>query len=122
MAKKSDFPATFLALKSILSAYENFTDVVENTDSEYTINTPHIMKNGKPLFFGMVKIGKNYVGYHLMPVYVFPELLKDISSELEKRMQGKSCFNFKSPENILSQELETLTRACFQAYKNENYL
>jgi len=71
MAKNADFPATFITLKSILFSYEDFAAVVTNTDSEYTLNTRHIMKNGKPLFFGMVKINKNYVGYHLMPVMFF---------------------------------------------------
>jgi len=49
-------------------------------------------------------------------------LLINISPELKKRMQGKSCFNFNTPESIPLQELEALTQAGFQAYKNEAYL
>ena len=45
-----------------------------------------------------------------MPVYMFPDLLKDISPELRKHMQGKSCFNFKKVEPDLFEELSELTR------------
>jgi hypothetical protein len=41
---------------------------------------------------------------------MFPELLKNISPELKKRMQGKSCFNFKKVEPDLFKELKELTR------------
>jgi hypothetical protein len=40
-----------------------------------------------------VQIKKNYVIYHLMPVYLNPGLLEGMSPGLRKRMQGKSCFN-----------------------------
>jgi hypothetical protein len=43
-----------------------------------------------------VRKGKSYVSFHLIPVYMFPDLLKGLSPALEKRMQGKSCFNFKT--------------------------
>ncbi len=48
------------------------------------------------MFFGAAVIKKNYVSFHLMPVYVHPDLLEGISDGLRKRMQGKSCFNFKA--------------------------
>ena len=39
-----------------------------------------------------------------------PRLTSLISPVLKKRMQGKTCFNFKgSPEPQLLQELESLT-------------
>ncbi|HEX9840215.1 MAG TPA: hypothetical protein VGA72_12750, partial [Anaerolineales bacterium] len=46
----------------------------------------------------------------LMPVYMFPDLLKGMSPELKKHMQGKSCFNFKKVEPDLFKELDELTR------------
>jgi hypothetical protein len=66
------------------------------------------------LFFGAVKIGKRYVSFHLMPVYVHPDLLDGISPGLRKRMQGKSCFNFTKPDAALLAELERLTAAGFR--------
>ena len=86
------------------------------------VDTPHVMKNGKPLFFGSVKIGKRYVSYHLMPVYVFPELLDSLSDALRARMQGKSCFNFRKVDEPLFEELSMLTEAGFDRYRVAGYL
>jgi hypothetical protein len=47
------------------------------------------------MWFGAVKLGKAYVSFHLMPLYMSPTLEKEISASLKKRMQGKTCFNFK---------------------------
>ena len=52
-----------------------------------------------------------------MPVYANPELLDGMSLELKKRMQGKSCFNFKKAEPELFEELGALTGRCFDPWK-----
>ncbi len=65
---------------------------------------------------------KNYVSYHLMPVYAFPELLKGASPELKKRMQGKSCFNFKAVDDKLFAELLRLTEKGYQRFKDEKLI
>ena len=102
--------------------YASGMECDEDQPHHYSLHTRFIMKNKKPLFFGAVKIGKNYVSYHLMPVYVFPELLKDISPALKQKMQGKSCFNFKSVDADLFEELKTLSEKSYQAYKEAGYL
>ena len=91
-------------------------------ESEYYLNTAHVMKNKKPLFFGAVQVRKNYVSYHLMPVYVFPDLLEGMSPGLKKRMQGKSCFNFSRPDAGLFEELSRLTQAGLELYRERGYL
>ena len=48
------------------------------------------------MFFGSVRLGKAYVSYHLMPLYMRPALTSLVSPVLKKRMQGKTCFNFKA--------------------------
>ena len=80
------------------------------------------MQNKKPMYFASVKINKNYVSFHLMPVYVFPELLENISTQLKRRMQGKSCFNFKVLNEPLLEELSELTNNGYSKYKNAGYL
>jgi len=116
------FDSLFQQLKTLLKPFEN--RLVINTDIEgrYHLDTAHIMKNKKPLFFGAVRIGKSYVSYHLMPVYITPDLLKNISPELKKRMQGKSCFNFKTADPVLFAELAELTAAGITSYSNAGYL
>jgi hypothetical protein len=64
---------------------------------------------GEPMWFGQVREGKAYVGYHLMPVYTHAALAAKISPALRKRMQGKSCFNFKVADEALFEELAALT-------------
>ncbi len=80
------------------------------------------MKNKQPLYFGGIQINKRYVSYHLMPVYVNPALLNDISDGLRKRMQGKSCLNFVSIEPDLFDELRELTQAGYDFYEHEGYV
>ncbi len=69
-----------------------------------------------PAWFGAVQLKKNYVSYHLMPLYALPVLTEDVSAELRKRMQGKSCFNFKKIEPELFDALERTTAKCADAY------
>jgi hypothetical protein len=76
----------------------------------------HPLKPGQPVWFGGVRPGKAYVSYHLMPVYTHPALLASLSPALKKRMQGKSCFNFRTADPALFAELEVLTREAAKAY------
>ncbi len=94
----------------------------KNDDAELSVDTTHIQKNKKPLFFGAVQIKKTYVSYHLMPVYVKPDLLADMSPELKARMQGKSCFNFAAADQGLYRELAALTKAGFASYEEQGFV
>lgn len=117
-----DFSLIFNKLKNILQSYESSMNVKVNSEENYYLDTPMInLKNKQPVFFGAVTINKNYVSFHLMPVYAFPPLLDGISKELKKRMQGKSCFNFKELNEGLIEELTKLTEEGFNKYK-ENVL
>ena len=111
MASEEDFSDVFKELVSIMQHHADQLVCTRDDEAEYYLNTTHIMKNKKPLFFGAVQVRKHYVSYYLMPVYVFPELLNGMSPELKKRMQGKSCFNFKSVDERLLEELIVLTEA-----------
>jgi len=58
-----------------------------------------------------------------MALYMNPALTKTISQTLSKRMQGKSCFNFKvNPEPEILSELKRLTDAGFEAFKSRQWL
>ena len=72
------------------------------------------------MWFGAVQIKKNYVSYHLMPIYAFPELLDGLSPELKKRMQGKSCFNFKAVDRSLFTELGALAKRGINAIRRKD--
>jgi hypothetical protein len=110
MSPQPDFPLVFEKLKTILKPYAKNLTVTADTSAAYSLDGAYSEKYKKTLFYGAVQIKKNYVSFYLMPVYMFPELLKNISPELKKRMQGKSCFNFKKVEPDLFKELKELTR------------
>src|SRR6266699_5061384 len=122
MADKNNFAPTFQKLKAILEPYASKLIVVHDTDSNYYLDTKHVMKNKHRLFFGAVRLGKAYVSFHLMPVYACVDLLSEISPELKKHMQGKSCFNFKNPDAGLFKELARLTKAGFARFNDPSFL
>jgi hypothetical protein len=119
---QTDFEATFRALKEILEPFEPRLVRVHDAPDNYYLDTHYIQKNGQPLYFGSVRVGKKYVSFHLMPVYVWPELLEEISPELKRRMQGKSCFNLSVPDPVLLGELTQLTRRGFDRYREAGYV
>jgi hypothetical protein len=67
-------------------------------------------------WFGAVQLKTNYVSVHLMPIYADAALRANVPPELETRMQGKSCFNFKKDELELFDRLEQLIADCAKAW------
>jgi hypothetical protein len=80
------------------------------------------LKPGEPMWFGGVRVGKAYVSYHLMPVYGCPDLVRDMPDELRRRMQGKSCFNFKSITPEQARMLRELTLDSYERFKRAGYI
>src|SRR5262247_4056797 len=117
MSPQTDFPLIFEHLKNILEPFAPKLTVTANTSSAYSLDGPYSEKWKKNIFFGYAQLKKNYVSFYLMPVYTYPDLLKDVSSELKKHMQGKSCFNFKKVEPELFQELANLTKKSFVCFQ-----
>lgn len=117
MSRQSEFPIVFEQLRKILQPFASQLIVTADTSSLYSLDGPYSEKWKKQLFFGSAQIKKNYVSFYLMPVYMYPDLLKDISPELKKHMQGKSCFNFKKVEPELFEELAELTRKGVEQFR-----
>jgi len=120
MARETEFPMVFNELKKLLEPYASKLTLTADSPNGYSLDGPYSEKWKKAVFFGAAQIKKNYVSFYLMPVYMFPDLLKDISPALKKRMQGKSCFNFKKVEPDLFKELDDLTRKGIERFKKEN--
>jgi hypothetical protein len=119
MPNDAQATALFDRLTAIFAPYRSILIAKADEPGNLYLETPPSMAYPRGLFFGAVKIGKRYVSFHLMPVYVHPALLQGISPELQKRMQGKSCFNFTRPDDVLLGELETLTAAGFARFQND---
>lgn len=106
-------PTPFAVLSEILRPYAGEMIVKHDTDSNFYLEETRSSK--KPQMFGAVQVKKNYTSFHLFPVYCQPDLLDDVSEQLRKRMQGKSCFNFKSADQVPVGELEGLVAQAFKS-------
>jgi len=118
----SHLNAVFTELRSIMAPYAAKLDPKKDDACELYVDTKYIQKNKKPLFFGAVQIRKSFVSFHLMPVYLKPELLAGLSPGLMGRMQGRSCFNFAEVDKTLFKELALLTKAAFASYEAQGFL
>jgi hypothetical protein len=123
-AASAAFTEVFQKLRAILTPYAKDMTVVKDTAEWYYLDTKYIGHNKKPICFAAVRLGKAYVSFYLMCAYCNPKMLASMSPELKKRKQGKSCFNFKEPNETLFAELAQLTKSgadWFQTIDWANY-
>ena len=113
-----DFAVVHAGLRAIMQKYEGGSlQVTADAPGNFVLVGPATERSrGRELWFGAVQTRKSYVSYHLMAVYAFPDLLEGMSPELKKRMQGKACFNFKSVDDRLFNELARLTGRGFRRF------
>ncbi|MBF8290765.1 MAG: hypothetical protein HW391_1733 [Chloroflexi bacterium] len=103
----ADFQAVEARLRQILEPYRGELSVTTEGPGGMVLEMPGY--EGKPWgYVAGTRIGKSYVSFHLMSVYTDPELMRSMSPELRKRMQGKSCFNFTKIDEPLFAELGSL--------------
>lgn len=105
------FQAIFADLRErMIRASPNQT-VVTDSPGDLVLHAPipNPLKPDQRMWFGAIQIRKGYVSYHLMPVYSHAALREQVSPDLARRMQGKSCFNFRKSDPALFDELERLT-------------
>jgi hypothetical protein len=118
----NDFSDVFAALHEILKPYEQHLHVLPYKPEYYCLVTRLAVHKNKPVWFAAIRRGKNYVSYHLMPVYLNAAMQKRIPQKLKARMQGKACFNFSEVDSELFRELADLTAAGFEAYCTMKYV
>jgi hypothetical protein len=116
------FQEVFTALKGLMKRHERTLAVLKDGPQEYTLVTKSKSNRGQPMWFGSVRAGKAYVSFHLMPLYFNPAMNALVPPTLKKRMQGKTCFNFKSVDKELFAELKTLTQEGVESYRRRNLL
>jgi len=122
MARKpvADLESTYRTLLGIIEPYASTLAVVKKTPRAlYLASKTSKTQSGSAVWFGGVEIMKNYVSFHLIPVYVDPALLAELSPALRKRMQGKSCFNFTSLDPVQASELVSLTQKGYERFTRQ---
>ncbi|HEY3770518.1 MAG TPA: hypothetical protein VGN44_17730 [Candidatus Angelobacter sp.] len=118
---KPDFATVFTALRGVLKPFLGKIAMQTDVPGNYHTVVPGLLHRGKPLYFAGIKTGKNYVSFHLLPVYYSPDLLKGMSPALKKRMQGKACFNFTSIDPGCFKELGRLAASGLKKFKTAEF-
>lgn len=117
----SNFEEIFERLKPLLQTYEADLALKIDQPGKYYLLSKKPF-NKKDLWFGGVEIKKNYVSFHLVPVYMFPEMIEGISAGLKQKMQGKACFSFKKTDKQIFDELGDLTRKGFEIFRQKELI
>jgi len=126
-----EFQPVFARLRDILKKHAASFAVGRDTADHFGLNAPigpatlqawGGKRKSPTIPVAWVEAGKTYVSYHLMGVYGNPKLLDGFSKELRARMQGKSCFNFKSVDEDLFKELERLTNESLVGMRKAGYI
>jgi len=126
----TSFDTVFISLKEILQKYAGSFTVKPDAKDKYGLYAqvgPATLKiRGKmdsPIMpIAWVEVGKAYVSYHLMGIYMNPKLQAEIPKELKARMQGKTCFNFKKVDEKVFKELDELTGKSIDAFKKGGFI
>jgi hypothetical protein len=127
----ADFAALFARLRSILQQHAGQFRVADDTTSCYCLEASpgpatllawrgNMKRPTIPVAW--VQIGRTYVSFHLMPLYGCKKLLDGMSKELRARMQGKTCFNFRTDNERFFRELETLTTEGLSAFRQAGFI
>lgn len=106
-------PAIFEQLSQLLRPYA--TRMIVKTDTDTNLYLEEETSTGKPQMFAAVQAKAAYVALHVYPAYLQPRLLETVSPQLRARMHGKSCFNFKSIDQVMPDDIADLLRIAFDS-------
>ncbi len=67
-------------------------------------------------WFAFVKPASKHVGFFLMPMVTWPDVLDGCSPALLKARTGKSAFTFRTLDEELARDLEALVARSYERY------
>jgi hypothetical protein len=114
----TDLGALFTRLRSILQQHAGQFCVGDDTATAYCLEAipgPATLRawSGKvkrsKIPVAWIQVSKTNVSFHLMALYGCQPLLDGMSKELRARMQGKTCFTFRTVDERLFLELKKVT-------------
>jgi hypothetical protein len=112
----TDFAPVHDRLREIVLKHRGDLIVTKDGPAGIAIEIPGL--EGKPWgYVAGTRVGKSYVSFYLMPIYVTPDLAATISPELARRRQGKACFNFTKIDEPLFAELEAFTASSIHGFR-----
>jgi len=127
----TEFKLLFVRLRTILQQHADTFSVSDDSPTCFRLEAstgPATLrawggKMKRPMIpVAWVQIGKAYVSYHVMGLYGNEKLLDGMSKKLKARVQGKACFNFKTVDEVLLNELEKLTDQGLSSFKKSGFI
>ena len=74
------------------------------------------------MYFSSVVVRKDMISFYFFPIYYhIPDFIGLIPT-MSKYLKGKTCFNFKKPEQVNVKELNALFKKGVQAWKKNGYM
>ena len=74
------------------------------------------------LYFSSVVARKDMISFYFFPIYFHSNDFIDLIPTMAKSLKGKTCFNFKKPEQVNVKELDALLKKGVQAWKKLGYM
>jgi hypothetical protein len=121
----------FTRLREILASQTSGLRVVHDSTDRYRLEAPigpatlqawggRVRTPMIPVAW--VEVRKAYVSYHLMGISGNARVMDSLSPALRGRMQGTSCFNFKSVDEAIVRELAGVTIESVRGMKKAGYI
>jgi hypothetical protein len=123
-ATDREFAAIFAELRALLEKYANRESlaVIDDSERRYCLAGGRHPKHKTPMPLAWVQMGKGYVSFHHMGICGSTRVPDLLSPRLKARMQGKTCFNFKTCEPAILAELDVVTANAFAALRKAGLL
>jgi len=74
------------------------------------------------MYFSSIVARKDMVSFYYFPLYYHEKDFKDLIPTMIKCLKGKTCFNFKKPEQVNEKELDALLNKGVQTWKENSYM
>ena len=74
------------------------------------------------MYFSSVVARKDMVSFYVFPLYYREKEFTTIIPTLSKYLKGKTCFNFKKPEQVNTKELNAMLKKGMAFWKKDGYM
>jgi hypothetical protein len=120
--------AIFTKIKSSLSKCSPPMVVSKDKDGVFELigNKPVPYGSKKQIvpgmYFSSVVTRKDMVSFYFFPMYMNEKPFLKLIPTMAKCLKGKTCFNFKKPEQIVQKEMDALLKKGIQAWLQMDYM
>lgn len=118
----------FSALKAALEKYSPPMIVSKNGMDVFELigNKPVPYGSKKTIvpgmYFSSAVARKDMVSFYFFPLYYHERDYENIIPSMTKCLKGKTCFNFKKPEQVNAGELEAMLKKGIEAWRKSGYM